>query len=139
MSPVRLAGRAAVVVVALAAASCGPVHPVVSRGTVADCYRAIPVAKAALHDPKAKMKGVHRLIAGKLIPQVTIPASALVAAKTPVCVVSFQGDFAPGQVAGAPPDAEGRYAILVITSKNLHLVTSVVTDHLPRRFGGRLA
>lgn len=138
MRPPRWRLAVAGVVVALAAAGCGPVHPVVSRGTVADCYRAIPIAKKAIHDPKAKMKGVHRIPARKLRPQVTL-AYGSVAPKTPVCVIAFQGDFAPGQVTDARPDAQGHYAIVVITSKNLRLVTSVVTDRLPRRFAGRLA
>jgi len=54
-----------------------------------------------------------------------------------VCEMSFRGDFRAGQVDMAPPDQSGRYAVILVSSKKLHLVASVVLETLPRAFGGR--
>ncbi|MBO0732594.1 MAG: hypothetical protein J2P57_25260, partial [Acidimicrobiaceae bacterium] len=40
--------------------ACG-VRPGISNGSVSACFRALPTARAAIHDPSARMIGLHRL------------------------------------------------------------------------------
>jgi hypothetical protein len=56
---------------------------------------------------------------------------------TMVCAVSFRGTFTPGQVDLAPPNDRGHYAVVLVTSRHLHLLASVVLDRLPRSLGQR--
>jgi hypothetical protein len=54
-----------------------------------------------------------------------------------VCEMSFGGDFRSGQVDMSAAGATGRYALVLVSSKKLHLVGSVVLQSLPEAFGGR--
>jgi hypothetical protein len=45
--------------------------------------------------------------------------------------------FMPGQVNMAPPNERGRYAVVLVTSRRLHLLASVVLDRLPTSLGKR--
>jgi hypothetical protein len=54
-------------------------------------------------------------------------------AKRSVCVVAFQGKFAPGDVAHAPPRS-GNYAVVVIGEHGGEPLRAFVTDTLPLRF-----
>jgi hypothetical protein len=56
---------------------------------------------------------------------------------TSVCAVAFKGPFAPGQVSLAPPDLTGRYALVLVSSRNLHVLAAAVLSELPRSLGKR--
>jgi hypothetical protein len=103
------------------------------------CYRAIPVAKEALHEKQATLIGVHRVPVDQVRSQLPAGASAQLTADNDsvVCAVSFKGRFTPGQVDLAPPSSQGPYALILISSRHLRLVGSLVLDQLPREFGKR--
>jgi hypothetical protein len=54
-----------------------------------------------------------------------------------VCAVAFKGNFSPRQVDLAPSTEQGPYAVVLVTSRRLHLVGAAVLDHLPRDLGSR--
>jgi hypothetical protein len=120
-------------------ASCGSAHPGVTNGSVTVCYRAIPVAKAAVHDSHATLVGVHRLAVDTVRSQLPASVSAELVAENDhvVCAVAFEGTFAAGQVDLASPGDEGSYAVVLVSSRHLHLVDSFVLDSLPKAFGKR--
>jgi hypothetical protein len=130
---------AALCLAASALSGCHSPPPGVSNGSVSSCYRAIPIAKAAIHDVHATLIGVHRIPADTV--KHRLPPSAQVELAneddTVVCAVSFKGSFAAGQVNLAPPPEQGPYAVVLLTSRRLHLVGSVVLSSLPKSLGGR--
>jgi hypothetical protein len=132
-------GVAATVAAAVFAGACGAPHPGLSNGSVSACYRAIPTAKSALDDPNAKFIGVHRISADSVRGRLPPAGRTILEGDndTTVCAVAFKGNFAPGQVAGAPPDQQGDYAIVLVTSRHLHLLASAVLGQLPRSLGKR--
>ena len=113
--------------------------PGISNGSVSVCYRAIPVAKSAIHNDQAKLIGVHRVPVDKVRGQLPQMAQSELAADddTSVCTLAFRGSFRAGEVDMAPPGQSGGYALVLVSSKKLHLVASVVLLHLPHAFGGR--
>ena len=113
--------------------------PGVSNGSVSACFRAIPVGRGAIHESKAKLIGVHRIPIDTVRSRLPAAAQDTLAAEndTAVCAMSFRGQFESGQVDMAPPGQSGRYALVLVSSKRLHLVASLVLDELPRSFGGR--
>jgi hypothetical protein len=119
--------------------ACGTPHPGLSNGSVSVCYRAIPTAKAALHEPDATFIGVHRVSADQVQGRLPPPARDILQGDNDatVCAVAFKGTFAPGQVTGAPPSQQGRYAIVLVTSRHLHVLVSAVLESLPRSLGRR--
>jgi hypothetical protein len=119
--------------------ACGTPHPGLSNGSVSACYRAIPTARAAIHDSHATLIGVHRVPADRVRGQLSSSAQTTMAADddTTVCTVAFKGTFVPGQVDLAPPGQQGRYALVLVSSRNLQLVASVVLNQLPRSLGKR--
>jgi hypothetical protein len=127
------------VVGAAVIAGCGAPRPGVSNGSVSACYRAIPTAKAAVHDSHATMIGVHRVAADKLRSHLPIPAQAELASEddSELCAVAFKGNFASGQVDLAPSSEQGPYAVVLVSSHNSRLVGSAVLAHLPRSLGKR--
>lgn len=118
---------------------CGSATPGLSNGSVSACYRAIPTGRQAIHEPKATLIGVHRVAADKVRERLPVQEQQQLAADndTTVCAVAFKGNFQPGQVDLAPPTASGSYAIVLVSSKRLRLIDSVVLDHLPRALGRR--
>jgi hypothetical protein len=126
-------------VLAAALAGCGTPHPGLSNGSVSACYRAIPAARAVVHEKSATMIGVHRVAADKVRGQLSSNAQMTLAAEddTTVCTVAFKGTFAPGQVDMAPPAAAGHYALVLVTSRHLHVLGSAVLDQLPHSLGKR--
>jgi hypothetical protein len=54
-----------------------------------------------------------------------------------VCALAFKGKFAAGQVDLAPPTEHGSYAVVLVSSRHLNLVASVVLVNLPRSLGKR--
>jgi hypothetical protein len=135
----RLALAAAMVAAAVLAGACGGPTPVVGNGSVSACYRAIPVGRTALHDPKARLIGVHHVPLDYVRSRLPAYARTELAREndTGVCVMAFQGSFAPGQVTLAPSGQHGPYAVVVVSSRKLRLVAAVVLGHLPHAFGGR--
>jgi hypothetical protein len=134
----RTAFAAAIAASFLAAACNGPT-PVVSNGSVSACYRAIPVGRTAIHDPKARLIGVHRIPADQVRSRLPPAARAELAAEndTAVCAMAFKGTFNAGQVNLAAPEQHGDYALILVSSRKLDLIGAVVLDHLPKAFGGR--
>ncbi|MDQ2754626.1 MAG: hypothetical protein M3R71_03645 [Actinomycetota bacterium] len=136
----RLSATVVIALIIALTAGCGATRPGFSNGSLSVCYRAIPTAQAALHQAHPHFIGVHRLsadtVANHLPPSVKAQA-APGDLDTAVCAVTFQGSFAPGQVDKANPTAQGHYAIVLVSSKHLHLVASFVLDQLPKRFKGR--
>jgi hypothetical protein len=128
-----------VAAVVLVAAGCSSTTPGVSNGSVSACYRAIPVGRSAVHNSQARLIGVHRVPVDTVRDRLPPSARAELAAEddTAVCAMAFKGTFTPGQVALAPPGDQGRYAIVLVSSRKLHLVASIVLDHLPHSFGAR--
>lgn len=113
--------------------------PGVSNGSVSACYRAIPVGRRALHEKSAKLIGVHRIPVDQVRSHLPPGEQDQLAAEndTAVCEMSFRGDFKSGQVDMAAAGASGRYALVLVSSKKLHLVGSVVLQKLPQALGGR--
>jgi hypothetical protein len=124
---------------AAALAACANPRPGVSNGSVSVCYRAIPTAEAAIHDRGATLIGVHRITADAVRDRLPASARAQLEAEndTVVCALSFKGRFSPGQVQLAPPSEHGTYAIVLISSRHLHLVASAVLNQLPRSLAQR--
>jgi hypothetical protein len=131
--------RAATFVLAVSLATACSHAPGVSNGSVSACFRAIPVGRGAIHDKKAELIGVHRIPVDQVRGHLPETAQDQLAAEndTAVCAMSFRGPFTAGQVAEAQPEQSGRYALILVTSKRLHLVAALVLDQLPRAFGGR--
>lgn len=119
--------------------ACGSGTPGLSNGSVSACYRAIPTGRQAIHDRKATLIGVHRIPADKVRQRLPLQEQHQLAADndTTVCAVAFKGHFSPGQVDLAPGEESGAYAIVLVTSKKLRLIDSVVLDHLPPSLGKR--
>jgi hypothetical protein len=124
---------------ALLIAGCGAPRPGISNGSVSACYRAIPVAKAAVRDSHATMIGVHSLPADKLRSHLPPSAQAELASydDTQLCAVAFKGDFASGQVDLSPSGEQGSYAVVLVSSRDSRLIGSAVLTHLPRSLGKR--
>ena len=118
---------------------CGSATPGLSNGSVSACYRAIPTGRQAVHDNNATLIGVHRVPADKVRERLPLAEQHQLAADndTTVCAVAFKGHFAPGQVELAPPYESGSYAVILVTSRKLKLLDSVVLDHLPGALGKR--
>lgn len=114
--------------------------PGVSNGSVSSCYRAIPVGRNALHDPHAELIGIHRVPVDQVRSHLPIAAQNELAAEDDqqVCEMSFRGYFTAGQVDLAPAAQSGQFALVLVSSKRLHLIGSVVLETLPRAFGGRV-
>ncbi len=135
--------RALVAVASLVAsigmAGCGAPTPGVSNGSVSACYRALPVGRSALHNSSAKLIGVHRIPVDVVRSHLPAAARAELASEndTAVCAMAFRGVFDPGQVDLAPASQSGRFALVLVSSRKLHLVASFVLENLPRAFGGR--
>lgn len=123
----------------LLATSCSSTRPGVSNGSVTVCFRAIPVAKAALNDKHATLIGVHRVAVDHVRADLPPAVSAEMNAENDkvVCAVAFKDNFLAGQVDLAPSTEQGQYAVVLVTSRHLHLVRSFVLAQLPSAFGKR--
>ncbi len=137
--PGRRASAAALLLVALVVAPACSHTPGVSNGSVSVCYRAIPVGKATVHERAAKLIGVHRVPVDSVRDHLPPALQAQLAAEddTSVCVMAFHGTFTAAQVDMAAPGTQGPYALVLVSSKQLHLIGAVLLDHLPSAFGGR--
>jgi hypothetical protein len=136
LQKIVLAGSLALVAVL---AGCGTPRPGLSNGSVSACYRAIPAARTVVHDRHATLVSVHRMSADKVRGQLS-PGARLALSNdndTSVCAVAFKGMFAPGQVALAPPDLTGRYALVLVASRDLRVLAAAVLGQLPHSLGKR--
>jgi hypothetical protein len=138
-APGFLAAAVAGLMCATLLGSCGAPHPGISNGSVSACYRAIPTARAAVRNAHASVVGVHRMPADSVKGELPPAAQTVLVGDndTTVCAVSFKGTFLPGQVVLAPMNESGRYAVVLVTSRHLHLLASVLLDRLPRSLGKR--
>jgi hypothetical protein len=118
---------------------CGTPRPGLSNGSVSACYRAIPAARAIVHDNHAVLISVHRIPADRVRGQLSSEAQMALSNEndTSVCAVAFKGTFAAGQVALAPSQEAGGYALVLVTSRHLHVLASAVLDQLPHSLGKR--
>jgi hypothetical protein len=93
-----------------------------------------------VHNTHATLIGVHRIPVDRVKSQLSAAAQAQLAGDndTTVCAVSFKGPFRPGQVDLAPPTETGKYAVVLITSRHLHVLASSVLNQLPRSLGKRI-
>jgi hypothetical protein len=137
--PYRSFTSLALAVILTATATGCRATPGISNGSVSVCYRAIPVARGAIHDSRAKLIGVHRDPVDKVRNQLPQAAQSELATDddTSVCTMAFKGTFQAGQVDLAPADQSGGYALVLVSSKKLYLVATIVLVHLPHAFGGR--
>jgi hypothetical protein len=124
---------------ALVLTGCGTPRPGLSNGSVSACYRAIPAARAAIHDKQASLLGVHRIPADRVRGQLSSEAQTTLSNDddTSVCAVAFKGTFSPGQVALAPEQETGHYALVLVTSRHLQVLAAAVLDQLPHSLGKR--
>jgi hypothetical protein len=136
----RPAGAAAVVALAVVGATSSgcatSAHPGLSSPETNACYRAIPPARAAVHDAHVTITGVHRLDVDDLHRRLPSAAVDPAPTDTALCAVALKGSFDAGQVDLAPPGAAGHYAVVLVTYSRLQVLGSVVLDRLPRWFGG---
>lgn len=111
----------------------------VSNGSVSVCFRAIPTAKAAVHDRRAQVIGVHHLSVDQVAGHLPYTARPLFPGNddSRVCAVAFAGQFAAGQVTQASPGEAGRFAVVLVSGDGHHVFRSVVLDHLPHALGPR--
>ncbi len=133
-----VAATVAVLVAGTVGTACSrPRVPTMSNGSVSACYRAIPTASGALHEPKAKLLGVHRIAADNVAARLPPADRASADQDTTVCAVAWQGTFADGQVSKAKPGDSGNYAIVLVTSRHLDVLVSYVLQSIPKRLRGR--
>lgn len=105
------------------------------------CYQSIPLAEGALNVPRAEysFNGVKLVSPATMVLLVkrryphAVPASLHLSANAKACAFAFTGRFVAGEVAGAPPHAAGRAAIVLTTTGN-DLLFSFVIASLPERF-----
>jgi hypothetical protein len=129
---------AAVVVLALGLGACS--NPALPVG-LANCADELPLAEGALNLPKTgyTFRGVKRVtpkVMEKLVKRrypTSPPAHLQLSATTKVCAFAFTGDFAAGQVAGAPAGVAGKAAV-VLTTTDRRLLFSFVLPKLPEKF-----
>lgn len=130
-------GALAALLLAVTLASCGGTGLTLGRRSVSVCYRAIPVAVDAVRDPDARLVGVHRLPLPLLRRHDTALLSTWPTGDLPVCAVALEGSFRAGQVAGAPVNRSGRYALVVLDARSGHVLAATVVRDLPRGLLGR--
>lgn len=127
---------AAVAAVTTLAAGCTAAHPSIHDSSVSACFRALPTAKDAIHDPDARFQGVLRIPADVVERRFHI---SVLPTDAEVCAFAFRGSFRPGQVDAAPANEGGPYAVVLVTSSHLTLLRSFVGARLPTRFSHRYA
>ena len=121
---------------AVLGAGCSVAPAPITNGAVSACFRALPTARGAIHDPKARFQGVQRIPADYVKRRLHI---SVLPTDTEVCAFAFRGSFSAGQVDAAPITESGPYAVVLVTSRRLHLLRSFVGARLPARFSHRYA
>ena len=118
---------------------CASTHNSLGTGSSA-CFQALPSATMAVHN-KGRLLGVRRVTLAQLHrspstsptsqPPTTLSPSE---AKRSVCVVAFQGKYAPGDVDHETVPRSGNYAVVVVGEHGGDPLRAYVTDQLPLRF-----
>ena len=120
------------VMMALSAAACAGRTD--TLGTAAGaCFRAVAPAESAIHS-KGKLDGVRRISSAELRARLPNDVSLSTLPQESLCVFSFQGTYAPGNVTGARNVTTGHYAVVAIGAQRLDVVAAFVVNQLPTRF-----
>jgi hypothetical protein len=121
----------ALAVVALA--GCASTHNSLGTGS-RPCFQALPSATRAVHN-KGRLIGVRRVSLAQLHrPTTTSSSQPPDQSRRSVCVVAFQGKFAPGDVDHVAVPRSGNYAVVVVGEHGGEPLRATVTDQLPLRF-----
>ena len=110
-----------------------PVTQSESKAQVPARYQSVPVKITATGDPGSNSVTIKATSTDPAAAQAYMTKES----DTVVCTVSFKGSFAAGQVEMAPPGQAGDYAVVLLTSRHLHLVGASVLGHLPGSLGKR--
>ncbi|MDP9074599.1 MAG: hypothetical protein M3N98_10580 [Actinomycetota bacterium] len=132
MTGIRRQTAAAAAALAILAASCAGGRTTLGTGASV-CFRALPPAKAAVHD-KGRLVGVRRVSAATLKKRIPNDRTLATLPDQQLCVVAFDGSFDAPQVTGAVGNAHGRYALVAVAIKRPDVVRAFVTNRLPTRF-----
>jgi hypothetical protein len=127
----------------VALGGCASTHNSLGTGS-STCFQALPSATTAVHN-KGRLLGVRRVTLSQLRrppstapgqPSTSQPPTTLSPseAKRSVCVVAFQGKFAPGDVDHETVSRSGNYAVVVVGEHGGGPLRAYVTDQLPLRF-----
>jgi hypothetical protein len=145
----RLSGTAArigaLLLVAMLLAGCATARNELGPTTGA-CFRALPVAAAAVHhdghfagvrlvDTRDFLRALERLERLEHEPRLVVPRSLAEAPRTLVCIVAFTGHFRPEVIRRRVEPQHGpvRLAIAVVTLTNRVLLATVLLDRAPLR------
>lgn len=120
---------AATVLAATVLAGCAGPRNSLGAGSTA-CFKALPPAFAAV-GPQGRYLGVREVAASQLAKQE--PEFAGLGSET-ICLVAFEGSYAPGSVKGAASTPSGKYALVAIDAKTDEEVGAAVVATLPLRF-----
>ncbi len=114
---------------------CASTHNSLGTGS-SPCFQALPSATKAVHN-KGRLIGVRRVALSQLRRPPTTPPSQPNQPSQPqraVCVVGFQGNFAPGDVDHETVRRSGNYAVVVVGEHGGEPIRAFVTNQLPLRF-----
>jgi len=115
----------------VALGGCASAHNSLGTGS-SPCFQALPSATKAVHG-KGRLLGVRRVSVTQLRRPPTTWAS-LRPSDRAVCVVAFQGKYAPGDVDHATTPRSGNYAVVTVGEHGGDPLHAYVTDTLPLRF-----
>jgi hypothetical protein len=119
----------------VALGGCASAHNSLGTGSSA-CFQALPSATKAVHS-KGRLLGVRRVALSQLRRPPTTPptqANQPNQSNRSVCVVAFQGKYAPGDVDHETMPRSGNYAVVVVGEHGGQPLRAIVTDTLPLRF-----
>jgi hypothetical protein len=112
---------------------CASAHNTLGTGS-SPCFQALPSATEAVHG-KGRLLGVRRVSSAQLRrPTTTSSTQAPNQSNRSVCVIAFQGKFAPGDVDHVAVPRSGNYAVIVVGEHGGDPLRAIVTDKLPLRF-----
>ncbi len=135
--PRRWTAGALVLAAGIGVASCTSARNTLGP-PVGACYRALPVAAAAVHH-QGRFAGVRLVSRHELAPEQPIGrllATAGAATPRSACVVAFRGRFTAADVTDATPGSAttGRWATVVVTMPADQVVATVVEPRPPSSF-----
>ena len=112
---------------------CASAHNTLGTGS-SPCFQALPSATKAVHD-MGRLVGVRRVSLAQLRrPTTTSSSEPPNQSNRSVCVIAFQGKYAPGDVDHVAVPRSGNYAIVVVGEHGGQPLRAIVTDKLPLRF-----
>jgi hypothetical protein len=121
------------VVGVLSVGGCASAHNTLGTGS-SPCFQALPSATKAVHN-KGRLLGVRRVTQAQLRrPTTTLTTLSPDEMKRAVCVIAFQGKFAPGDVEHVAVPRSGNYAVVVVGEHGGQPLRAFVTNELPLRF-----